>query len=65
LIPVIAKIIPLDQTGITEMRKFSLRFDDDAAKIFDVRGSLAQRRAIGSSSPQNVAAQIKRWKAKL
>jgi argininosuccinate lyase len=38
-------------------------FDDDAAKIFGIRDSLAQRRAIGTPSPENTAAQIKRWKA--
>ena len=44
------------------MKAFSPRFDDDVAKIFDIRGSLAQRRAVGAPSPQNIAAQIKRWK---
>ncbi|HET6887663.1 MAG TPA: argininosuccinate lyase [Candidatus Udaeobacter sp.] len=60
-----AKSIPLDQIGIAEMKKFSPHFEGDVAKIFDVRGSLAQRRAIGAPSPENNAAQIKRWKAKL
>ena len=36
--------------------------DDDVAKIFDVRDSLAQRRAIGAPSPENIAKQIKRWR---
>jgi argininosuccinate lyase len=44
------------------MKKFSPHFDDDVTKIFDVRGSLARRRAIGAPSPENIAAQIKRWK---
>jgi argininosuccinate lyase len=44
---------------------FSPHFDDDLAKIFDVRDSLSRRRAIGAPSPENIAAQIKRWKAKL
>jgi argininosuccinate lyase len=61
----IKKSVPLDQIGIAEMKKFSPHFDDDVAKIFDVRGSLAQRRAIGAPSPENVAAQIKRWRSKL
>lgn len=51
--------------SIAEMRKFWPHFDDDVAKIFDVRRSLARRRAIGAPSPENIAAQIKRWKAKL
>ena len=61
----ITKSVPLDRIGVAEMKKFSPRFDDDVAKIFDVRGSLAQRRAIGAPSPENIAARIKRWKAKL
>jgi argininosuccinate lyase len=60
-----AKSIPLDQIGIAEMKKFSPHFEDDVAKVFDVRGSLAQRRAIGAPSPENIVARIKRWKAKL
>src|SRR5438309_10653258 len=58
----ITKSVPLDQIGVAEMKEFSPRFDDDVAKIFDIRGSLAQRRAVGAPSPQNIAAQIKRWK---
>src|SRR6266496_1932094 len=58
----IAESVPLDQIGVAEMEKFSPHFEDHVAKIFDVRGSLAQRRAIGAPSPENIAAQIKRWK---
>jgi len=58
----IGKNVPLDQIGVAEMKKSSPRFDDDVVKIFNVRGSLAQRRAVGAPSPGNVAAQIKRWK---
>jgi argininosuccinate lyase len=61
----ITKSVPLDQIGVAEMKKFSPHFDDDVSKIFDVRGSLAQRRAIGAPSPENVATQIKRWRTKL
>jgi argininosuccinate lyase len=55
-----AKSVPLDQIGFAEMKKVSPHFDDEVAKIFDVRGSLARRRAIGAPSPENIAAQIKR-----
>lgn len=61
----ITKRVPLDQIGVAEMKKFSPQFDDDVAKIFNVRHSLAQRRAIGAPSPENIAAQIKRWRSKL
>jgi argininosuccinate lyase len=57
-----AKSVPLDQIGVAEMKKFSSHFDDGVAKIFDVHGSLARRRAIGAPLPENIAAQIKRWK---
>jgi argininosuccinate lyase len=58
----ITKSVPLDQIDIAEMKKFSPHFGDDVVKIFDVRDSLAQRRAIGAPSPENIAAQIKRWR---
>jgi argininosuccinate lyase len=58
----IAKNVPLDQISVAEMKGFSSHFDDNVSKIFAVRGSLAQRRAIGAPSPENVAAQIERWK---
>lgn len=61
----ITKSVLLNQIGVAEMKRFSPRFDVDVAKVFDVRRSLAQRRAIGAPSPGNVAAQIKHWKAKL
>ena len=57
--------IALNQIPFAELKKRSSLFDVDVANIFDVRRSLSQRRAIGAPSPKNVAAQIKRWKAKL
>ncbi|PYI46164.1 MAG: argininosuccinate lyase [Verrucomicrobia bacterium] len=57
--------IALNQIPFAELKKRSSLFDVDVAKIFDVRRSLLQRRAIGGPSPKNIAAQIKRWKAKL
>jgi len=61
----IGKRISLDQIGVGGIKKFSPQFGDDVAKVFDVRGSLAQRRAIGAPSPENIAAQIKRWRKAL
>jgi len=60
-----AKKTPLDQVPLAEMKKFSPLFDTDVTKIFDVRRSLAARRAIGAPSPENVAGQIARWKKHL
>src|SRR5438093_3405124 len=57
--------IALNQIPFAELKKRSSLFDVDVANIFDVRRSLSQRRAIGAPSSKTVAAQIKRWKAKL
>src|SRR5213595_3413904 len=46
----------LNNVSLLEMQEFSPHFDDDVAKIFDVADSLAQRRAVGAPSPQNIAA---------
>src|SRR6266545_736542 len=58
----VAKSVPLDQIGIAEMKRFSPHFENDVAKIFDVRSSLARRHAVGAPSPDNIATQIKRWR---
>jgi argininosuccinate lyase len=50
---------------LTRLKKLSPLFDVDVAKVFDVRRSLAARRATGSPSPENVRAQIKRWRKEL
>ena len=57
--------IPLDQISRDERQKISPLLEDDVAAIFDARHSLAQRTAIGAPSPENVAAQIARWRALL
>lgn len=56
---------PLDQISLAEMKKFTPLFGDDVVKIFESRSSLTERRAIGAPSPENVAAQIRRWRTKL
>lgn len=53
---------PLDQVPLEEMRKLSPVFDHDVAQLFDPRESLRRRTAIGAPSPDNVAAQIARWR---
>lgn len=61
----VTKGMALNQVPLAELKKRSSLFEVDVANVFDVRCSLSQRRAIGAPSPKNVAAQIKRWKAKL
>jgi argininosuccinate lyase len=56
---------PLNQVPLAEFKKFSPLFESDVANVFDVCRSLAQRRATGAPSPENVAAQIKRWRSNL
>jgi argininosuccinate lyase len=57
--------VPLDQIPRDERQKISPLLEGDLAEIFDARRSLAQRTAIGAPSPENVAAQIARWRALL
>src|SRR6266699_270887 len=59
------KGIALNRVSLAELKKRSVLFDVDVADVFDVRHSLSQRRAIGAPSHENVAAQIKRWRADL
>jgi argininosuccinate lyase len=54
--------LPLNQIPIAKLKKVSPLFDVDVANLFDVRRSLAQRTAIGAPSPENIAAQIARWR---
>ena len=57
--------VALNNVSLLEMREVSKLFDDDVLKVFDVRGSLSKRTATGAPSPENVAAQIARWKSLL
>src|SRR5438093_2713074 len=57
--------IPLNEVSLSKLKRFSPLFVVDVADVFDVRHSLSQRRAIGAPSHENVAAQIKRWRAYL
>jgi argininosuccinate lyase len=53
---------PLDRIPLREMQELSPLFGDDISNVFDLRHSLAQRKAVGAPSPENVAGQIKRWR---
>jgi argininosuccinate lyase len=59
------KGLALNQVPLVKLKKHSSLFDADVANVFDVRRSLAQRRAMGAPSPANIAAQIKRWRVEL
>ena len=55
----------LDRMPLGDFRAVSPLFDADLAGVFDVRRSLAARRAVGAPSPENVAAQIQEWRTRL
>src|SRR5437660_2465072 len=57
--------LQLNQVPRQELKKLSPLFDVDVANVFDVRRSLASRRAIGAPSPENVDAQIEHWRGQL
>ena len=58
-----ANKIPLNQVPLAELKNFSAVFDSDVAEIFDVSRVLAKRQATGAPSPDNIAAQIQRWRS--
>jgi argininosuccinate lyase len=57
--------LALSNMSLFEMQEISRLFEEDVLKVFDVRGSLAKRTAIGSPSPENVSSQIARWRSLL
>ncbi len=55
----------LRDVPLSRLKKLSPLFDSDVARVFDIRRSLSARRALGAPSPENVRAQIKRWRNQL
>ncbi|MEY2497593.1 MAG: argininosuccinate lyase [Verrucomicrobiota bacterium] len=55
----------LNNISLLEMQEVSRLFEDDVLAVFDLRSSMAKRTALGAPAPQNVAAQIARWKSLL
>jgi len=53
-----------DQLTSAEFRRFSTHFPDDAASL-TVEDALSARSAEGGTSPRRVAAQLRKWRAKL
>src|SRR2546423_456113 len=60
-----AKGTKLSAVPLAELKKGAPLFDVDVVEVFDVRRSLAARRAIGAPSPENVKKQIARWRKSL
>src|SRR2546423_4685317 len=61
----ITKGAKLSAVPLAELKKAAPLFGVDVAEVFDVRRSLAARRAIGAPSPENVKKQIARWRKSL
>jgi len=47
---------------LTEFQTFSTAFEADVMACLDLKAALAARKGIGAPSPQNVAAQLSRWR---
>jgi argininosuccinate lyase len=54
--------LALDKMSVLQMRELSPLFHDDVMTIFDARGSLEKRKAIGAPAPENIRLQIERWR---
>ena len=57
-----ALVAESERTGTPLPKLAGQKHGRSAAKVFDLRRALAQRRATGAPAPQNVRAQIARWK---
>jgi argininosuccinate lyase len=57
--------LALNNVSLFQMQEVSPLFEDDVLKVFDPRSSLAKRTAVGAPSPENVSAQIARWRSLL
>jgi argininosuccinate lyase len=57
--------VALDAVSLSELHKVSPLFGEDVKKVFDPRHSLAARKATGAPSPDNIKAQIEKWRARL
>ncbi len=54
--------VSLDNVSPLQMQEISPHFDVDLAQVFNVRRSLEKRIAVGSPSPQIVAARLEHWR---
>jgi argininosuccinate lyase len=57
--------VALSELPVEEYRAISDRFEPDLFGLFDPTTSLAARKATGAPAPENVAAEIGRWKERL
>jgi argininosuccinate lyase len=55
----------LPELTLPDYQSLSPAFEADVFDVLKVDTSMAARQAIGAPSPQNVAAQLERWKTLL
>ncbi|MEO0796549.1 MAG: argininosuccinate lyase [Verrucomicrobiota bacterium] len=59
------KDVPLDQLTIDDVQGVNAVFDTDWVEVFDVRRGLQNRERTGMPGPNQVAAQLAAWRAKM
>jgi argininosuccinate lyase len=57
-----ALVAASERSGVPLPSLAAQKFGPAAARVFDVRRALAARTIHGAPSPQNVKAQLMRWK---
>jgi len=57
--------VRISAIGLTELKKFSKKFETDVFKIFDAKKSVMSKRSIGSTNPLLVRQQISKWQKHL
>ena len=60
-----ALVLESENNGVPLPKLAAKKYGAAAARVFDVRRALSARRAVGAPSPQNVRAQLARWKCLL
>ncbi|MEO8352292.1 MAG: argininosuccinate lyase [Chthoniobacteraceae bacterium] len=60
-----SKAVPLSQLSLADFQKLSPVFAEDVHACFDLEKAMSARTAIGAPSPENITAQLERWKAAL
>ncbi len=60
-----AKKISLGDLSLADYKKFSPRFEKDVYQYLDPKFSVQQKKSLGSTSPEEVAKQISKWKKQL
>ena len=60
-----ARGVALDRLPLAALQAIEPRITRDALKVLSVERSVASRASLGGTAPKNVAAQAKRWIARL